>query len=205
MTPSKTHPMVFLVIDEMLSLIGDLQTNRETATLNQLTKIMAMGRSLNILIVGATQNADKAVLGWMRPNIGNPVVLRQPSSYYNDLFLGPDAAKRGFNSTTIAPANIANGYRTAGIGFTLGADGEPVKVRFAHLTDRDISELIQRHPGTGSAHQAAPAPQFSAPAVGSALTKEASLQEAAEVPERRSPEESQAAALMAALRRTQGR
>ncbi|MFD0997534.1 hypothetical protein HNR16_000754 [Pseudoclavibacter chungangensis] len=210
MKPSKTHPIVILMIDEILSLVGDLQTNRQSASINQLTKIMAMGRSLNIFVVGATQNADKSILGWMRPNIGNAIVLRQPSVYYNDLFLGAGAAAQGFDSTIIAPANQANQYRTAGMGYMLGPTGEPEKIRFAYTSDAEIAALIQRHPGKGIATAPSspvapvPAPYAPTPAAPS-LAKGVSLQEAAGGPRPVSAEESRAEQMMAALRRSQAR
>jgi hypothetical protein len=144
MSATKETPNIVLGIDELLSLLiallGMGKDGKRALTL--LTTILAQGRSMGIYVVAATQEADKELLGRMRNNFANVIVLRQPSAYFNDLFLGEGAAAAGYDSTKIAPANPDNEYATAGIGFVKGETGEPVRVRFAFSSDRDISNLV---------------------------------------------------------------
>jgi len=141
-------PLVLLMIDEFLSLLQALQAMGKVGkhALFMLTLLLAQGRSLGVIVIAATQEADKELLGRMRNNFANVIVLKQPSPYFNDLFLGEGAAAAGFDSTKIAPASKANGYATAGIGFVKEETGEPVRVRFAYSDDRDIADLVLAHP-----------------------------------------------------------
>ena len=72
--------------------------------------ILAKGRSLGYFVVGATQALDTELLGRMRNNFANIVLLRQESVHFNDLFLGEGARERGFDSTAIPASNKTNGY-----------------------------------------------------------------------------------------------
>lgn len=151
-------PLIVLIIDEFLSLLIQLQDMGKEGkrAITLLTAILAQGRSLGVLVVAATQEADKELLGRMRGNFANAIVLKQPSEYFNDLFLGQGAAAAGFDSTKIAPANKANNYATAGIGYVKEATGSPVRVRFAYSSDQAIADLIKAHrAGTRAAAVAA--------------------------------------------------
>lgn len=146
---TRETPMIVLLIDELLSLIIALQNQgREGRAIvnTTLTEILAQGRSLGVFVVGATQEADRDLLGRMRGNFANVIILRQINAYFNDLFLGDGAKERGFDSTAIPPANKSNGYATAGIGYVKEESGNPVKVRFAYSSDEDIAALIEEHP-----------------------------------------------------------
>ena len=137
-------PLIPLFIDEFLSLLIALQEKGKEGKrcITLLTTILAQGRSLGVIVIAATQEADKELLGRMRNNFANVIVLKQPSPYFNDLFLGEGAAAAGFDSTKIAPANKANGYATAGIAYVKEETGAPVRVRFAFSSDRDIAYLV---------------------------------------------------------------
>ncbi|CAN02359.1 conserved hypothetical protein [Clavibacter michiganensis subsp. michiganensis NCPPB 382] len=145
-------PLIVLTIDEFLVLIVILMEMKAAGkkVLAQLTQIMAQGRSLGIYIVAAVQEGDKELLGRMRNNFNNVIVLRQPSVYFNDLFLGEGAAAAGYDSTKIIPGDENNGFISAGIGFVKDGGGALSRVRFAYLSDQDIAALILAHPGTAS-------------------------------------------------------
>ncbi len=137
-------PLVVFFIDEFLSLILALldlgKEGKRAVTL--LTTILAQGRSLGFAVIVATQEADKELFGRMRGNFANAIVLRQPSDWFNKLFLGDESTANGFDSTKIAPANKANKYATAGIGYVKEETGDPVRVRFAYSSDRDVADLV---------------------------------------------------------------
>lgn len=145
---TRETPMIVLVIDEMLSLLIALKGLGKpgVATMTLLTEILAQGRSLNVFVVGATQAVDTELLGRMRVNFANTILLRQESAYYNDLFLGERAKERGYDSTSIPLSSKANGYAYAGIGYVKGDTGAPIKVRFAYTSDEDLAALIQEFP-----------------------------------------------------------
>lgn len=146
--PTKENPMIVLVIDELMDLLITAQSMKTAGKkiINEITSIFARGRSLGVYIVGATQEADRELLGRIRSNIANFIVLKQPSQYFNNQFLGDGAWEAGFDSTKIKAANKANGYETAGIGFVKGETGDPVRVRFAYSSDGDIIDLIDQFP-----------------------------------------------------------
>lgn len=145
---TRKTPMIVLVVDELLSLLIALKAMGKSGagTTTLLTEILAQGRSLGIFIIGATQAADTELLGRMRVNFANTIILRQESAYFNDMFLGEKAKEHGFDSTAIPLSNKANGYAYAGIGYVKEEGGNPVKVRFAYSSDRDIADLCQTHP-----------------------------------------------------------
>ncbi|PPF82983.1 hypothetical protein C5B96_08585 [Subtercola sp. Z020] len=163
---TKENPMVVLFIDEFLSLLIALQAmGREgKAATTLLVEILAQGRSLGVYVVAATQEADKDLLGRMRGNFANIILLKQPSEYFNDFFLGEGARAAGFDSTAIPLSTKANGYAYAGIGFVKEETGKPVKVRFAYSSDKDIADLIKEYPRKGRATTAA-APAEIEPAI----------------------------------------
>lgn len=145
---TKETPMVVLVIDEMLDLLLSLKGLGKSGgeTISLLNGILAKGRSLGYYVVGATQALDTELLGRMRNNFANIILLRQESVHFNDLFLGEGARERGFDSTAIPASNKANGYAYAGIGYAKGEGGDPVKMRFAYTSDEDLIEIIKQYP-----------------------------------------------------------
>lgn len=147
---TKDTPMVVLIIDELLSLLSALKNmgNKGKDAHQKLTEILAQGRSGNIFVVAATQAATKELMGDMRENFINKIVLRleDGSDYWNDLWLGDGASSRGFNAMSIAPSNKANEYATAGIGYVKEVTGDPVKIRFAFTNEDDIDAIMSRNP-----------------------------------------------------------
>lgn len=146
---SKNNPITILFIDEFLSVLQDWQGQGRDGKIlfSQLTQVLAQGRSVGIFVIALTQSIEQALLGNMRANFANSIVLSQPSVYMNDFLLGANAAADGYDSTAIAPSNRANNYRTAGIAFAKDEGGDPVKMRIAYSTDEDISELLKKFRG----------------------------------------------------------
>lgn len=146
-TASTDSPAAVLIIDEfdsLLYILGD--AGREgKAAVRQIEEILAVGRSAGVYIIAATQSLSKDVIGRMRDNFHTVVLFRQMGAYFNDLILGEGAAERGFDSTAIPAANVANNYAGAGIAYASDSFGDPVKVRFAHSSDEDIAALLRRY------------------------------------------------------------
>jgi hypothetical protein len=151
LTASKENPMTVLLIDEALDLLLDLQSmgKEGKATINKLNQIMAKGRAPGFFVILATQAADTELLGRMKNNLNNKLILRFDNPYFNKYFLGEDAVNNGCDPNQIPEANEDNHYATAGIGYVMGDSGSVQKVRFAFSSDEDISELIKSHRKTG--------------------------------------------------------
>lgn len=149
-TATQKSPVIVLFIDELLSLLIALKALGKpgAGTMTLLTEVLAQGRSLGIFVIGATQAIDQELLGRMRINFANTIILRQDSDYFNDLLLGTNAKENGFDSTAIPASNKSNGYKYAGIGFVKEEGTHPARVRFAYSSDEAISELIKAHPKT---------------------------------------------------------
>lgn len=145
-------PMLVLLIDELLSLLIALKQEGRSgaATTSLLTEILAQGRSLGIYVMGATQAVDAELLGRMRGNFANKVLLRTDNKYFNDMFLGDKASERGYDSTQIPLSTKANGYAYAGIAFAQEESGDIARVRFAYCSDRDIADLCRAFPPLGT-------------------------------------------------------
>lgn len=147
LTASKQHPMTVLLIDEALDLLLDLQSMGKAGkeTINKLNQIMAKGRAPGFFVILATQAADTELLGRMKNNLNNKLILRFDNPYFNKYFLGDEAVNNGFDPNLIPEANEGNGYATAGIGYVMGESGSVQKVRFAYSSDEDIATMIKEH------------------------------------------------------------
>lgn len=147
LTASRENPMTVLLIDEALDLLLDLQSMGKSGkeTINKLNQIMAKGRAPGFFVILATQAADTELLGRMKNNLNNKLVLRFDNPYFNKYFLGEEAVNNGNDPNLIPEANEGNGYATAGIGYVMGESGSVQKVRFAFSSDEDIAELIKAH------------------------------------------------------------
>ena len=160
---TKETPMILILIDELLSLLSRLQKGGKAgqAAMQRLTEILAQGRSGNIYVIAATQSARQDLMGDMRDNFSNFIVLKLKGGqdYWNDYWLGAGSAARGFDATVILPARADNGYATAGIGYVVEETGDPVRVRFARTTKHDLAKVFARNPITPGhdAHKQTPA------------------------------------------------
>lgn len=137
-------PLMLLMIDELFAMISSLQSSKAgKATLALLDQILAQGRSLGFVVIGATQIADTEIMKWMKPNIATWIVLRIKSTYFNDDFLGKGAAAEGYDATAIVKATPQNNYATAGLAFAQDASGDLVRIRFPFTDDKDMAAIIR--------------------------------------------------------------
>jgi hypothetical protein len=141
---TKETPLMLLMIDELFAMISSLQSSKAgKATLALLDQILAQGRSLGFVVIGATQIADTEIMKWMKPNIATWIVLRIKSTYFNDDFLGKGAAAQGYDATAIIKATTQNNYATAGLAFAQDASGDLAKIRFPYTDDKDMTAIIR--------------------------------------------------------------
>ncbi|KQT72009.1 FtsK/SpoIIIE domain-containing protein [Microbacterium sp. Leaf436] len=141
---TKNNPLIMLIIDEFPSLFqGFKKLGKDGAKpLAELEQVISMGRFVGVYVMLATQRSEKDIIDAVAPNITRYFLLRQPSPYFNQKFLGDDAAANGFDSTRI-PASSAPSYETAGMGFTLDKLGRPFKYRFAYMSKDDMARMIR--------------------------------------------------------------
>jgi S-DNA-T family DNA segregation ATPase FtsK/SpoIIIE len=143
-TPTTVEPLVLVVIDEIASLtayVVDRDAKRRIAA--ALSLLLSQGRAVGVTVVGAVQDPRKEILT-VRDLFPTRVALRMSEPEHVGLVLGQGARDRGARCDQI-PETLP------GVGY-VGVDGraEPVRVRFAYLTDPDIDYL---------SHTYAPRPQ----------------------------------------------
>lgn len=151
---TKETPLRLLIVDELFSLLSALKTmGRDGAKASQrFGEIVAQGRSGNLFVITATQAASKELMGEMRDNFPNKIVLRleDGNEYWNKMWLGDTSIEKGYNAMAIAKATADNDYATAGVAYVKEETGDPVKVRFARTTADDLEAILDRNPRTTS-------------------------------------------------------
>ena len=135
-TPSVAEPLILVVVDELASLtayVTDRDAKRRIAS--ALSLLLSQGRAVGVTVVGAVQDPRKEILS-MRDLFPTRVALRLSEADHVGLVLGQGARDRGARCDQI-PESLP------GVGY-VGIDGvaEPVRVRFAHVTDADIAQMV---------------------------------------------------------------
>lgn len=144
-TPTPTEPLVLVVVDELASLtayVTDRDAKKRIAA--ALSLLLSQGRAVGVTVVGAVQDPRKEVLS-VRDLFPTRVALRLSEADHVGLVLGQGARDRGARCDQI-PESLP------GVGY-VGIDGvaEPVRVRFAHVTDDHIAAMITDYaPGNRS-------------------------------------------------------
>jgi S-DNA-T family DNA segregation ATPase FtsK/SpoIIIE len=144
-TPTPDEPLVLVVIDELASLtayVVDRDAKRRIAA--ALSLLLSQGRAVGVSVIGAVQDPRKEILT-VRDLFPTRIALRLTERDHVALVLGQGARDRGARCDQI-PESLP------GVGY-VGIDGvaEPVRVRFAHVTDQHITTLC---------HQFAPRPRI---------------------------------------------
>jgi S-DNA-T family DNA segregation ATPase FtsK/SpoIIIE len=138
-TPSRREPLVVVVIDELASLtsyVSDRDAKRRIST--ALSLLLSQGRAVGVTVLAALQGPRKEVLP-ARDLFPTRIALRMTDREQVDLVLGAGARLCGARCDKI-PESLP------GVGYVV-IDGvaEPVRLRFAHLTDEGIDEMVQRY------------------------------------------------------------
>ena len=133
--PCVTEPLVVVIIDELAALTAyctDRDARRRIAA--ALSLLLSQGRAVGITVIGALQDPRKDVLPF-RDLFPLRIALRVTESEHVDMILGSGARARGARCDAI-PESLP------GIGYVV-VDGiaEPIRVRFAHLTDTAIDTV----------------------------------------------------------------
>ena len=138
-TPTPDEPLVLVVVDELASLtayVVDREAKRRIAA--ALSLLLSQGRAVGVSVIGAVQDPRKEILT-VRDLFPTRIALRLTEKDHVALVLGQGARDRGARCDQI-------GEDMPGVGY-VGLDGiaEPVRVRFAHVTDDHIAALCHQH------------------------------------------------------------
>jgi len=138
--PSTLEPVIVVVVDELAAVtayLTDRDAKRRIAA--ALSLLLSQGRAVGVLVVAALQDPRKEVLP-ARDLFPTRIALRVTEPEQVDMVLGDGARKRGARCDQIPEALPGVGY--------VAFDGiaEPIRVRFAHLTDHDIAVLAEQYP-----------------------------------------------------------
>ena len=128
------------MIDELAALtgyVGDRETKRRIA--NALGLLLSQGRAVGVVVIAAVQDPRKETVP-ARDLFPVRIALRMTEAEQVNLVLGHGARDRGARCDTI-PDSLP------GVGYVM-IDGiaEPVRVRFCHVTDVHIGELVNPTP-----------------------------------------------------------
>jgi S-DNA-T family DNA segregation ATPase FtsK/SpoIIIE len=126
-----------VVVDEIASLtayVVDRDAKRRIAA--ALSLLLSQGRAVGVSVIGAVQDPRKEILT-VRDLFPTRIALRVSEPEHVGLVLGQGARDRGARCDRI-PESLP------GIGY-VGVDGraEPVRVRFGHVTDDHITQLVR--------------------------------------------------------------
>jgi DNA segregation ATPase FtsK/SpoIIIE, S-DNA-T family len=137
--PSADEPYVVVLVDEILALMGFAVSAevRKRATV-ALGVLLTQGRAVGVSVWAATQDPRKEILA-LRDLFPTRIALRTVNADEPDMILGRGARDRGARTDRIA-------MTTPGVGYVqLDGVPEPVRVRFAHVTDAGITRLVESY------------------------------------------------------------
>ncbi|MEU8371273.1 FtsK/SpoIIIE domain-containing protein [Micromonospora tulbaghiae] len=133
--PTPEDPLIVLVVDELAALTAYITDRKVRDRIKEsLGLLLSQGRAVGVHVVAALQDPRKDVLPF-RDLFPTRIGLRLTEPEQVDMVLGDAARDRGALCDRIPESS-------PGVGFVV-LDGvrEPVRVRFAYLTDDDIRQL----------------------------------------------------------------
>ncbi|MGH3367920.1 MAG: FtsK/SpoIIIE domain-containing protein, partial [Nocardioidaceae bacterium] len=135
--PTTDEPLIVVIVDELAALTAYM-THREAKKRISaaLSLLLSQGRAVGVLLVAALQDPRKDVLP-ARDLFPTRIALRLTEPEQVDMVLG--ARRRGARCDRIPESLPGVGY------VTLDGVAEPIRVRFAHVTDRHITDLASRY------------------------------------------------------------
>ncbi|MGH8892480.1 MAG: FtsK/SpoIIIE domain-containing protein [Actinomycetes bacterium] len=134
--PSVEMPLVVIVVDELAALtayVGDRDLKRRAESAIQL--LLSQGRAPGVLVVAAVQDPGKDVVAF-RDLFPTRIALRLLEDVQVDMVLGRSARQHGATCDSISPGLPGVGY------VVLEGVREPVRVRSAYVSDRDLAEMV---------------------------------------------------------------
>jgi len=137
--PSRDEPFIVLIADELASLtayVTDPAMKKRIAKAFSL--LLSQGRAVGITVVGALQDPRKEVLPF-RDLFPTRLALRMAEAEQVRLVLADGARERGARCDKIPETLPGVGY------VAVDGETEPIRVRFSHITDEDIADLVNTY------------------------------------------------------------
>lgn len=133
--PTVDDPLVLVLVDELAAVTALVTDTALRARIGAaLRLLLSQGRAVGFVVVAATQDARKETTD-TRDWFPHRVALRTAEAAQADLILGRGARERGARTERI-PDSLP------GVGYVVVDDAaEPVRVRFARVTDEHIERL----------------------------------------------------------------
>src|SRR3954467_8482605 len=140
-TPTVEDPFVVVLVDEVADLTAhapDTATKKRAAS--ALSRLLAKGRAPGFAVVAAVIDPRKDVIPF-RDLFPTRIAMRLAEPEQTDLVLGDGARDRGADCSTISRALPGVAY----VHNDTSPDPAPVRVRFSHITNDHIAELVAGH------------------------------------------------------------
>lgn len=130
---------IMLVVDELAyysATTGDKKAREQFSIL--LRDLVARGRAAGIIVVAATQRPSHDIIPTsLRDLFGYRLAFRCTTETSSDIILGHGWHTRGYDASTIDPAD-------RGVGWLLAEGGIPRRMRCTWLTDDEITDIAGR-------------------------------------------------------------
>lgn len=139
--PSRRHPLVLVVIDEIANLTAYSEKGVKDSVLQSLGRLLSMGRAPAFSVFAALQDPRKEVLT-LRGLFPQRVALKLDTEQETDMVLGAGMYKLGALCDRIK--DLPNTEQ--GVGY-MKLDGvrEPERVRACFQTDEDVRAMVAEH------------------------------------------------------------
>lgn len=155
-TPTLDEPMLLVVVDEVVDLIGCEDAKLKAAFRAQFELLLRKGRAVGVTVMLLLQEPRKEAMPF-RGLIPDGIALRLKERGEVDMVLGPGAYAAGALCTQIKGAPGTE----QGIGYVLDSDGLPIMVRASFVADEDIQRLAGEYaPRRGDPSDSDPSPEL---------------------------------------------
>lgn len=134
--PTPGEPLIVIIIDELASLTAYVSDRGLRKRIDAaLSLLLSQGRAVGVSVVAAVQDPRKDTIP-VRDLFPTRICLRVTEPEHVTLTLGAGSRAKGAHAERIR-------HDLPGVGF-VQIDGlpEPTRVRFAHITDTDITALV---------------------------------------------------------------
>jgi DNA segregation ATPase FtsK/SpoIIIE, S-DNA-T family len=136
--PTMAEPLVVVLVDELASLTAYV-TDRtvKTRIASSLKLLLSQGRAAGVVVVALMQDPGKDVIPF-RGLFPTRICLRVAESVEVDMVLGGGSRAKGALCENIPVTQPGVGY------VALDGAADPIRVRFPHITDQHINQLLHQ-------------------------------------------------------------
>lgn len=133
--PTRSDPVVVIIVDEMGTLLGENPDKQEAKTIERdLRILLRLGRAMGFVVIATTQNPSVETFA-LRNFFFTAIGLRLKAANQVNMVYGPGSREMGAKCDELV---------LPGMGYVMLEDSaEAVMVRSAHVTKADIAELVR--------------------------------------------------------------